>query len=229
MKLFSMADQYALLCDTPLCRAEVRQVQEDEQWGAGATPPVETVLCVVDGQLTVTINEESVHLTAMQGIQIPAGHGWTAQASENSTKLLQVDSFHPALNSEQALMEPLTRAHPFTIGADQWLVYTDYVRGGVLNFAPHFVADKHFHQDADEIFWFFQGVCRVTTADGPTLCPAGTIVYTAPQEWHIIENASDEPLLMFLTVTPNIVPSHTFFGADGAPLVRSWAPLRGPR
>ncbi|MCX6045588.1 MAG: cupin domain-containing protein, partial [Chloroflexi bacterium] len=227
--LFLMADEYALLCDTPLCHAEVRQVTRNEQLGAAATPPVETVLCVIDGQLTVLINGESLHLTAMQGVQIPAGHAWTAQATAHPTKVLQVDSFHPALIPEQALMEPLAHVHPFEIGADQWLVYTDYVRGGVLNFAPHFAADKHFHQNADEIFWFFQGSCRVTTADGPVLCPAGTIVYTAPDEWHIIENAGDEPLLIFLTVTPNIVPSHTFFDADGAPLVRSWAPLRGPR
>jgi quercetin dioxygenase-like cupin family protein len=59
------------------------------------------------------------------------------------------------------------------------------------------------------------------------LAPAGTIIYTAPGEWHIIENAGDEPLLMFLTVTPNIVPSHTFFHPDGTPWVRSWEPLRG--
>jgi quercetin dioxygenase-like cupin family protein len=108
------------------------------------------------------------------------------------------------------------------------LVYTDFVRGGVLTFPPRHVAERHFHQDADEIFWFFQGNCRVTTPAGATPAPAGTIVVIPAGEWHIIENTGDEPLLMFLIVTPNIVPSHTFFDATGAPQVRSWEPLRHP-
>jgi quercetin dioxygenase-like cupin family protein len=66
----------------------------------------------------------------------------------------------------------------------------------------------------------------VTTPDGAVLAPAATIVLTPAGEWHIIENVGDEPLLMFLTVTPNIVPSHTFFDADGRPVVQSWEPLR---
>ena len=123
-------------------------------------------------------------------------------------------------------MPPLAHPYRFAVAGGQTLVYTDYVRGGVLTFAPGFAADKHFHQDADEIFWFFQGTCRVTVPDGAFIIPAGNIIYTAPYEWHIIENVGDEPLLMFLTVTPNIVPSHTFFDAKGEPFVRSWEPLR---
>ena len=228
MKIFSITDEYALLCDTPLCRAEVRPLRSGEQLGSEATPAVETVLCALDGQLTVAIDGERFQLTTMEGVQLPAGHAWTAHSGSNGARLLQIASFHPHFTAEQGLMASLGQAHRFAIADDQWLVYTDYVRGGVLNFAPHFAADKHFHQDADEIFWFFQGTCRVGTPAGDVLCPAGSIIYTAPGEWHIIENAGDEPLLMFLTVTPNIVPSHTFFDATGAPLVRSWAPLWRP-
>ncbi|MCL4506336.1 MAG: hypothetical protein M1434_06930 [Chloroflexi bacterium] len=57
---------------------------------------------------------------------------------------------------------------------------------------------------------------------------AGRIVYTPAGEWHIIENRSADPLLMFLTVTPNIVPSHTFFDATGKPYARSMQPLTHP-
>jgi quercetin dioxygenase-like cupin family protein len=139
-----------------------------------------------------------------------------------------VDSPQPGFDPSKGLMPPLTHIHRFAVADGQKLVYTDYVRGGVLTFAPGFAADKHFHQDADEMFWFFSGTCRVGVPAGSTVAPAGTIVVNPAGEWHVIENAGDEPLLMFVTVTPNIVPSHTFFGMDGKPYVRSTQPLTHP-
>ncbi len=227
MKLFSIDDENIVLCDSPLGRVELRRLGGGDGLTGAATPRLETVLCVVEGQLAVQAGGDRWPLGPMEGVQIPAGQPWDATVGRDGVKLLRVDSPHPTLVPENALMPPLASVHRFGVADGQMLVYTDYVRGGILNFAPGFVADKHFHQDAEEIFWFFQGTCRVTVPAGAVLAPAGSIVYTAPGEWHIIENVGDEPLLIFLTVTPNIVPSHTFFDADGAPLVRSWAPLRG--
>ena len=227
MKLFSITDDNVVLYDTRFGRVELRRFGMGEGLAGAATPPVETVLCVVEGQLEFQVDGKPLALGTMEGVQIPAGQAWTATVGNGGAKLLRVDSPHPTFAPERALMPRLESVHRFAVADGHMLIYTDYVRGGILNFAPGFAADKHFHQDAEEIFWFFQGTCRVTTAEGAVLAPAGTIVYTAPGEWHIIENVGDEPLLMFLTVTPNIVPSHTFFDAHGAPLVRSWAPLRG--
>lgn len=227
MKLFSITDDNVVLYDTQFGRVELRRLAPEAALAGAANPPIETVLCVVEGQLDLQLDGEPLRLGAMAGVQIPAGQAWTAVVGSVGAKLLRVDSLHPTFTPDRALMPRLESAHRFAIADGQMLIYTDYVRGGILNFAPGFAADKHFHQDAEEIFWFFQGACQVTTAEGAVLAPAGTIVYTAPGEWHIIENVGDEPLLMFLTVTPNIVPSHTFFDANGAPLVRSWAPLRG--
>lgn len=228
MQRFSISSEYALLCDNPRSHIEIRSLPANEPIGPLRPAPAEVVICVVSGELTVSAGDESLRLHAMQGVQIPVGLAWAASSGSAGAKLLRVDSFHPALAPDRLLMPPLTRLHSFDVASNQWLVYTDHVRGGVLTFAPTFAADKHFHQDADEIFWFFEGTCRVTTPDGAELIPAGEIVYTEPGEWHIIENAGDTPLLMFLTVTPNIVPSHTFFDANGAPHVRNWEPLRNP-
>lgn len=225
MKVFSIDDEQVILSDTPTCWAELRRYGAKAQLGAPATPPVEVVFCVVDGQADVAVNGATFHLDALQGVQIPAGMAWQATVGAG-TKVLRVDSLHPNFTPARALMAPLAAPHRFAIADKARLVYTDYMRAAVLNFAAGYAADKHFHQDADEIFWFFSGSCRVVTPEGEIIGSAGTIVYTAPGEWHIIENAGQEPLLMFLTVTPNIVPSHTFFDADGNPVVRSWEPLR---
>ena len=227
MKLFSIEDEDVVLCDSPMGRVELRRLGAGDPLQGAAVPAMETVFCVVEGQLDITVEDRNWQLGVMEGVQIPAGQAWTATVGDGVAKLLRVVSPHPTLVPDKVLMPPLDSAHRFRVADGEMLVYTDYIRGGILNFAPGFAADKHFHQDAEEIFWFFQGTCRVTVAEGDVLAPAGTIVYTAPGEWHIIENVGDEPLLMFLTVTPNIVPSHTFFDATGAPLVRSWAPLRG--
>ena len=232
MQLFSIAGDDTVLCDTSLCYAAVERLSANSLVTARRSSPAEVVLCVLEGALRVDAecvdSEDSrVLLAGMEGVQIPAGWDWRGKAGAAGCQVLRVESFHPQFSPEQALMPALARPHPFAVADGEMLVYTDYIRGGVLNFRPGFTADKHFHQDADELFWFFQGQCRVETPEGLVVAAAGSIIYTAPGEWHIIENAASEPLLMFVTVTPNLVPSHTFFDADGNPLVRSWEPLRG--
>ena len=226
MQQVSIMAEAVTLCNTPQSRITLQRWAAGALWQAAPQPAVETVLCVVEGAVTLLSGAQSIDLGAMSGVQLPAGHPWQATVGATGAKVLRVDSLHPGFTAEKALMPPLPQPHCFTVAGGQALVYTDYVRGGVLTFAPGFAADKHFHQDADEIFWFFQGTCRVTVPGGVFTVPAGNIIYTAPYEWHIIETMGDEPLLMFLTVTPNIVPSHTFFDANGEPLVRSWEPLR---
>lgn len=229
MQLFSIADDQTILCDTPLCFAEIRRLAAAAPLTPHTASPAEVVLCALEGEIGVDVEgcASPFVLGSLEGLQIPVGRAWRGQAGASGGKTLHVESYHPQLRPGQDLLPRLSQPHPFTVADGQMLIYTDHVRGGVLTFRPGFAADKHFHQDADELFWFFQGQCRVETPDGVVLAPAGTIVYTAPEEWHIIENAGPEPLLMFVTVTPNIVPSHTFFDAEGNPTVRSWQPLRG--
>jgi mannose-6-phosphate isomerase-like protein (cupin superfamily) len=227
MNIFSITDN-VVLCDTALCWAEVHQWPADTALTRVGQAPAEVALCVVEGELHLTTGDERVTLGPMQTVQIPAGWEWSAQTGASGARVLRVESYHPTFVPERSLMPALERLHRFDLAYDQWSVYTDWMRAGVLTFVPHHVAEKHFHQDADELFWFFQGDCRVTTADGPIHAPAGTIVLIPAGEWHIIENMNDERLLMFFAVTPNIVPSHTFFHPDGSPHVRSWEPLRTP-
>lgn len=232
MNLFAIeTDQ--VLCDTSVCFAEVRTVAPAKRLQATAGSPQETVLCVLTGELQITVQRTThsrlkLTLQAMQGAQIPAGLAWTAQSLTPATRLLRVDSPYPTFDPELRLLEPLREVHRFNVAPGEQLIYDDHVRGAVLTFTPGFAADKHFHQDADELFWFFQGTARVITPEGETIAPAGTIVYSPAGEWHVIANAGETPLRMFLTVTPNLVPSHTFFHPNGTTYARSMEPLRQP-
>jgi mannose-6-phosphate isomerase-like protein (cupin superfamily) len=217
-----------VLCDTPLTHAQIQWLPAGNSISLEASRRIQVVLCVIKGEISITVGESTTQLRAMQGVQIPGGQCWSAMAGAGGAQILQVNSLHPEFDPACSLMPPLQKLHRFDIADGYRLVYTDYVRGGILRFGPHAAADRHFHQGADELFWFLRGTCRVTTPDAEVTLPAGTIIYTPAGESHIIANATDEPLLMFVTVTPNIVPSHTFFTPEGQPYIRSMAPLTKP-
>ena len=228
MNVYSIDQGDIILCDTPATYAELRRYGAGEAIGGHSEPRAETIVCVIEGELALA-TEPASPLEPMQGAHIPAGVNWTATAGANGVKVLRVDSRHPGFDPAQALMPPLAGVERFEIADDLGLTYTDYYRSRVLNFAPGFAADRHFHQGADEMFWFYRGTAHITTPDQDVFLPEGSIIINPAGEWHIIANGSDtQPLLMFLTVTPNAVPSHTFFDADGAPVVRSMAPLTKP-
>ncbi len=230
MRIFSIDQDDIVLCDTPLTYADVRRYGAGQTVGGHGAARVETIVCVVEGELTVAASGAASRLlAAMHGAHIPAGADWSATAGPQGVKVLRVDSRHPGFDPARALMPALSNIEHFEITDGLGLTYTDYFRSRVLNFAPGFAAERHFHENADEIFWFYQGTAHVVTPDQDVFLPAGSLIVNPAGEWHIIGNGSDrEALLMFLTVTPNIVPSHTFFDAEGRPVARSMAPLTRP-
>jgi mannose-6-phosphate isomerase-like protein (cupin superfamily) len=234
MQIFSINDsEDRVLCDTPTCHADLRRYRAGEALGHTARARVETVLCVVEGELTMQLRdgvaplgEALLRLGAMQGAHVPAGREWLAVVGAPGAQVLRVDSLHPGFEPARALMPALGETEVFAIAGGTSLTYTDYFRSAVLTFAPGFAAEKHFHQGADEMFWFFSGTARVSTPGGEAALPEGSIIINPAGEWHVIANDGDaRPLLMFLTVAPNVVPSHTFFDAAGRPVVRSMQPL----
>lgn len=226
MRVFSVHQDDVVLCDAPTTCAELRRYRPGERFGHGDSPNVESVVCVVEGEAAVEpAGQAPLRASRMQVFHIPTGRAWSATAGAAGAKVLRVDSLHPGFTPGAALMPALDRAAAFDIADGLSLTFTDYVRSRVLNFAPGFAADKHFHAGAEEMFWFYQGTAHITTPDQDVVLPEGSIIINPAGEWHVIANGGSGPLLMFLTVTPNRVPSHTFFDADGRPVVRSMAPL----
>ncbi len=230
MRIFSIEQDDIVLCDTPQTWAELQRYGAGEITGGRSASRAETIVCVIEGELMIACAGATASpLPAMNGAHIPAGMDWSATAGAQGARVLRVDSRHPGFDPARALMPPLAHAELFAITDGLGLTYTDYFRSRVLTFAPGFAADRHFHEGADEIFWFYQGTAHVITPDQDVMLPAGSVIVNPAGEWHIIGNGSaSEPLLMFLTVTPNIVPSHTFFDEAGAPVVRSMSPLTRP-
>jgi len=83
-------------------------------------------------------------------------------------------------------------------------------RAGILawdvGFGP---TSPHAHRNAIEIFYFFQGRCRMIVGPDDRVIRSGEFVVVPPEAPHAFEVVGDTPVGLFLIVTPNLIPSHT--------------------
>ncbi len=85
-------------------------------------------------------------------------------------------------------------------------------------------SSPHTHDLGYEIFLILQGTVEFNI-DGEieTLGP-GQMCYAAPGQMHSIRVVSDEDMIMYLSVTPHIQPTHTMWAADGQRLPHRFVP-----
>ena len=84
------------------------------------------------------------------------------------------------------------------------------IRGGMLTFPANTECDYHSHDGADEVFFFLEGHGEVDEEGEVVRVRPGDVVVTPAERKHKLRSF-DDPLVMWLTVTPNQVPSHTFY------------------
>jgi quercetin dioxygenase-like cupin family protein len=97
-------------------------------------------------------------------------------------------------------------------------VWNTYLRAGYARWEVGQTCEIHSHQEAAEIFIFLDGECRFETETGAQTVRAGQTVYVGPGERHKLTAVGDRPLVMFMAVTPNHAPTHTFYRDDGTPV-----------
>jgi mannose-6-phosphate isomerase-like protein (cupin superfamily) len=103
-----------------------------------------------------------------------------------------------------------------TLGAQPHeTVWNDYIRADYATWEVGQDCPVHFHEDAVEIFIFLDGECEMTVGDEVEVVRAGQAVYVGPGEPHKLKAIGDRPLKMFLFVSPNHHPTHSFVEADG--------------
>ena len=85
-------------------------------------------------------------------------------------------------------------------------------------------ASGHSHDLGYEIFLIMQGKVRGLIAGEEGILEAGQLCIAAPHETHAFEVIGDEDVVMYLSVTPHIQPTHTFYNSDGERLPHRFAP-----
>ncbi len=112
----------------------------------------------------------------------------------------------PAPSSGQAQEPVLVCPYP----GEKAIPRNERQRGGILVFKPGFECDYHSHDEAEEVFYFFEGEGDVTVEGQVLRVGPGQAVVTPADTKHKFKTF-DKTLGMWLIVAPNRVPTHTFY------------------
>lgn len=88
--------------------------------------------------------------------------------------------------------------------------YTPAHRSNCGPWEPGWSAREHYHEGADEIFYFIDGVCEIGVGKNVRKVGAGTLVYVPSETPHTLRTVGDRPVHYFLVVAPNRAPTHSF-------------------
>ena len=92
------------------------------------------------------------------------------------------------------------------------------VRGRFLRMEPGEIGPRHSHDLGDELFLILQGQCEFEIEGDRAVLGPGQLCVARVNQLHEVRVVGDEPMTMFLTVTPHLEPTHTFWDDDGRKL-----------
>ncbi len=92
---------------------------------------------------------------------------------------------------------------------------TPEIRARFLQVDVGHTAQSHTHDLGHEIFLILQGQAEFTIEGHAEVLGPGQLCIALTDEAHQVRNVGDEPVIMFLSVTPHIQPTHTYWNEDG--------------
>ena len=95
------------------------------------------------------------------------------------------------------------------------LLVTPQIRARFMRLEPGEVAAAHSHDLGQEIFLVLSGRAEFTIAGEVAEVGPGQLCIALIDQVHTVRAIGDEPMTMYLSVTPHIQPTHTFWGPDG--------------
>jgi quercetin dioxygenase-like cupin family protein len=95
-------------------------------------------------------------------------------------------------------------------------VVTPEIRGRFLRMEPGQVANRHSHDLGHEMFLVLDGQCEFEIAGERAILGPGQACFARRDEMHQVRTIGDQPITMYLSVTPHIEPTHTQWTADPA-------------
>jgi quercetin dioxygenase-like cupin family protein len=95
------------------------------------------------------------------------------------------------------------------------MLVTPHIRCRFLTMAPGESAQLHSHDLGHEIFLILQGRVRFDIAGEQAVLEAGQMCIARADEPHKVEVLGEEQMVMYLSVTPHVVPTHTMLGEGG--------------
>ena len=106
------------------------------------------------------------------------------------------------------------------------MLVTPWIRSRFLRMEPGESASLHSHDLGHEIFLVLAGRAEFTIDGGIREVGPGQLCVALADEIHSVRTVGDEPMTMYLSVTPHIQPTHTGRTADGDRMPTRFAPSR---
>ena len=106
------------------------------------------------------------------------------------------------------------------------MLVTPWIRSRFLRMEPGESASLHSHDLGHEIFLVLAGRAEFTIDGGVGEVGPGQLCVALADEIHSVRTVGDEPMTMYLSVTPHIQPTHTGRTADGDRMPTRFAPSR---
>jgi quercetin dioxygenase-like cupin family protein len=115
------------------------------------------------------------------------------------------------------------------------LFITPEIRSRIMRFEPGQVSEGHTHDLGHEMFLVLDGQAEFTIAGESAVLGPGQACVARAGEWHELRTVGDQPMTLYLSVTPHLEPTHTQWDREGgtrlpyryglAALTRSDAPV----
>ena len=100
----------------------------------------------------------------------------------------------------------------------QNLIIRPDIRARFLRMEPGETNVVHSHDLGEEIFLVLEGQAEFEIEGHCEILGPGQLCFAARDELHLVRCVGDQPMTMYLSVTPHIEPTHTWWGDDGTKL-----------
>lgn len=106
------------------------------------------------------------------------------------------------------------------------LLVTPQIRSRFLRMEVGQYNESHTHDLGHEIFLILQGLAEFEIEGHKEVVGPGQLCIALTDEGHAVRNVGDEPVIMYLSVTPHIQPTHTYWNDKGEKLPPRFRPNR---
>jgi mannose-6-phosphate isomerase-like protein (cupin superfamily) len=92
------------------------------------------------------------------------------------------------------------------------------------------VPQVHSHDLGGETFVVMEGQIEFTVDGESVVCTPGQAIFVPPRTTHAVRAVGDQTGVIYLSVSPHVEPTHTFYGEDGhelAPRYGVWRAAGG--
>ncbi len=97
------------------------------------------------------------------------------------------------------------------------LVVAPEIRARIMLLQPGEDVFLHSHQDAPEMFAVFEGHCEFEIEGEKAVLGPGQLLFCPAGQRHRLKVVGDDPVYLYLSVTPHHEPTHTTYAPDGTP------------